>query len=81
MSPKQTGENESQVPVTEKKIYIGGTMFYTCQGREFKQRSMSISFWNMSLSLGQESSERQAKAFRFNLVATEAHQMFFGQEN
>lgn len=35
----------------------------------------------MSLSLEQENSERQVKAFRFNSVATEAHQMFFGQEN
>lgn len=46
-----------------------------------QQRSMGISFWNMSLSLKHGHSEWQAKVLRFNLVATEVHQMLKSKEN
>lgn len=51
------------------------------QHRRFTQRSMGISFWNISLSLEHGSSEWQPKVLRFNLAATEAHQMLLSKEN
>lgn len=80
MSPRQTGEYESKVPLEQKKHMLGEQCF-ACEGRVFSQKGTSISFWNMRLSLEHGSSPWQTKAFRFNLAATEAHQMIFRKEN
>lgn len=44
------------------------------EGREhiFLEYELEFGTWELSM---------QVKAFRFNLVATEAHQMVFGKEN
>lgn len=64
----------------KKNIYRGNHVLYLPRQR-VQTEGHENTFLEYELKFGQESSERQVKAFRFNLAATEAYQMFSGQEN